>query len=388
MSLYSMFSYSLTSTDDTLKDDKPSIVPKTEPIAELPDDADSYFDSEECSETELQPEKDQDNLLDAKFFKLWKDIPTIEEFIKPTKHKEDYLLYDEEGEEEMDSTLDHISSDLDYKDHLDEKKTSEMLIIGEEASEQLTLIEQTEKEEAVEEEEESEETESTESLDFQLPEYDDEVVRPGSTKAYEAAGEVPLAALADFEVRGSKEEQKVFLKSTLSDLIRAENLQKMQIVSDFLNEMIVKAVDLIEKVQTTATLRFNLDKRKLIRSLCSVYNDYVVETKVTDVLQKKIVDYCRRKKLVRYLTIDNLKTLEFEKNKLENNMKRLNIYLKMRTEIKAHLERVETKLQKELIEIRAKAYAEVTKFETLLKETCRIDSKSKYLLQVSNYCVL
>lgn len=317
------------------------------------------------------------------FFNLWTNIPTIEQFIKAhSRHVGDRdtdLLAD--GEEEDQYIASDLSSTGIEDIDLDEKKPSEMLMLEEEESEQMAEAEKAaEAEEEEVEEETSSESESSEFDDFQLPVYDDE---GETTKVLQATVETPFQTLKDFE---SVEDESTILrqsvKVTQDDLIKREALQTTEIVHSIVENLIENSIESAERVNTEIMLRKKLDKPKLMHAIYTTYRKYQNEMLTNEALNRIVVDYYRRLKKTRYLISEDPKSLDSEKSKLASKMKHLDELIKMQVVVKETVSKEEALLERDYKLISEKVSKSVDKFESLIKNTCQLDSKSKHLQEV------
>lgn len=118
-------------------------------------------------------------------------------------------------------------------------------------------------------------------------------------------------------------------KFTIDDTIEEfdwESIMKQQEAKvlpqtlDFLDDLIHKVVKIVEFVSPKTILRRNLDKRKLMQEISNVLQQYHVELNVSQLINRKVVEYFKRKKVYRPITQGNFKNLLQEK---ENYMKAL-----------------------------------------------------------------
>lgn len=351
--------------------------------------SDEDDEEEDSSSSSIVIEEDENPNV-ANFFKLWKDLPTLTQFGKSKKKEKQKIDIEVEMEEGSWGTLvpdfETIEKELEETDDenmgLEEEAYFAEVEVADQVEEQLE--EQQVEEEEVESESSSEVSGSSE--DLQLPEYDDEISPAQAAIMREATDMLAIDATRGMEMLADLDIQKDTVEHHFPTGKTEEEIKKA-VVQNFLESVIKKVIDITEKVNTEAMLRINLDKRKLIRYLLSKHQDYLSEMRYTEQIQKKVVEYCRRKKLIRFLTADNTKNVEFEKTKLTNNMKRLDNLLKIRQDIGSHLQNVENQTIKEYNTIKEKAYGQVKAFETLLKDTCRAESRPR-LLEVNDINIL
>ncbi|KNC25111.1 hypothetical protein FF38_07797 [Lucilia cuprina] len=153
----------------------------------------------------------------------------------------------------------------------------------------------------------------------------------------------------DWEAIAKQQEDKLILENTL----------------EFINDIIQRVVEIAERISPEVILRQNLDKRKLLSEISQVHQQYVIELKVSDWLNQKVVEYFKRKKIFRPIIPENIKTLPQEKEKYINAVKRLDELLAKAADdsTTCKVKRIRTELEN----AKQKVNTEVLMFESLVK---------------------
>ncbi|XP_046810045.1 DNA repair protein rad50 [Lucilia cuprina] len=153
----------------------------------------------------------------------------------------------------------------------------------------------------------------------------------------------------DWEAIAKQQEDKLILENTL----------------EFINDIIQRVVEIAERISPEVILRQNLDKRKLLSEISQVHQQYVIELKVSDWLNQKVVEYFKRKKIFRPIIPENIKTLPQEKEKYINAVRRLDELLAKAADdsTTCKVKRIRTELEN----AKQKVNTEVLMFESLVK---------------------
>lgn len=237
------------------------------------------------------------------------------------------------------------------------------------------IIEQPEEEqlesepEAPEVVEEEESTEMISDLDlvFMDEEEDVDLLKPADDEeALEIFLEMEVEKEAPHEV--AIDWEALFLE---------EQKREQQIAIQFVDELINRVVNLAEFVTPENFLRQNLNKRKIMAEIKEKIIDMNVEERVKSFLNRKVVEYYKRKKSFRPLMPDNPKTLMAEKEKFSQTLNRLDFLLDKESKTLNKKNTTVSELESGIKESRAKATQEIEDFEYLVKKTIGRDSRPR-----------
>uniref|UniRef100_A0A1B0C4Y4 CCDC113/CCDC96 coiled-coil domain-containing protein n=1 Tax=Glossina palpalis gambiensis TaxID=67801 RepID=A0A1B0C4Y4_9MUSC len=167
-------------------------------------------------------------------------------------------------------------------------------------------------------------------------------------------------------------------------LLLEEQKREQQIAIQFIDELINKVVNLAEFVTPENFLRQNLNKRKIMAEIKEKIFDLNIEEKVKSFLNRKVVEYYKRKKSFRPLLADNPKTLMAEKEKFSQALNRLDFLLDKESKTLNKKNCTVKELESEITESRAKATQEIDDFEHLVKKTVGRDSRPRLNSLIDN----
>uniref|UniRef100_A0A1B0AB77 DUF4201 domain-containing protein n=1 Tax=Glossina pallidipes TaxID=7398 RepID=A0A1B0AB77_GLOPL len=157
-------------------------------------------------------------------------------------------------------------------------------------------------------------------------------------------------------------------------LLLEEQKREQQITIQFIDELMNRVVNLAEFVTPENFLRQNLNTRKIMVEIKEKIIDMSSEEKVKSFLNRKVVEYYKRKKSFRPLMPDNPKTLMAEKEKYSQSLNRLDFLLDKESKTWNKKNNTVRGLESEIKESRAKATQEIEDFEYLVKKTFGRDS--------------
>uniref|UniRef100_A0A1A9ZXH1 DUF4201 domain-containing protein n=1 Tax=Glossina pallidipes TaxID=7398 RepID=A0A1A9ZXH1_GLOPL len=160
-------------------------------------------------------------------------------------------------------------------------------------------------------------------------------------------------------------------------LLLEEQKREQQITIQFIDELINRVVNLAEFVTPENFLRQNLNKRKIMAEIKEKITDMSTEERVKSFLNRKVVEYYKRKKSFRPLMPDNPKTLMAEKEKYSQSLNRLDFLLDKESKTLNKKNNTVRELESEIKESRAKATQEIEDFEYLVKKTVGRDSRPR-----------
>ncbi|XP_065368900.1 uncharacterized protein LOC135961332 [Calliphora vicina] len=137
---------------------------------------------------------------------------------------------------------------------------------------------------------------------------------------------------------------------------------------EFINDIIHRVVEIAEFISPEQLQRQKLDKRKLFLEISHVYHQYEVELKVSELLNRKVVEFFKRKKLYRPIMQDNVKTLPLEKLKYKKAMQHLDELLAKENAMNDSCSGLAKRLHNELEVTEQKVHNDVLMFEDLVKK--------------------
>ncbi|XP_061392710.1 plectin-like [Musca vetustissima] len=146
---------------------------------------------------------------------------------------------------------------------------------------------------------------------------------------------------------------------------------------EFVCDLISRAVDKAEYVDPRIILRQNLDKRKLMKELQEKIALLEIEKRGKQFLNRKCVEYFRRKRSMRPILEDNLKMLPQEIRKYQAAVNNLDKWLIREQEAKALTETNLAVLNEELTITRKRSGDEISNLEDIVRKALRREGFDK-----------
>lgn len=154
-----------------------------------------------------------------------------------------------------------------------------------------------------------------------------------------------------------------------------ESMQKQQEAKflqqqtlDFLEDLIHKVVERAEFLSPETILRRNLDKSKLMQELSNVLHQYNVEVNVSSLLNRKVVEYFKRKKVYRPIVQETVKNLLLEKGNYMKSLNHLDESLAKENNFRDSSSMAVTNLREELKAKEQRIADEVQIFENMVRK--------------------
>lgn len=155
-----------------------------------------------------------------------------------------------------------------------------------------------------------------------------------------------------------------------------ERRETQILTAQFLQDLIEMSVKMAEQMDTTAYMRKNLDKRKIIMELKAAIPYLISEQWARQFLNRKCVEHFRRIKGFRRLT-ENPKTVIQDMDRFYEIITHLDELLGRESEVITLTRTKEEELATQLEEIDEKAKQEVEKLEHLMKQTLNPHNSSR-----------
>ncbi|XP_013109422.1 girdin homolog [Stomoxys calcitrans] len=160
-----------------------------------------------------------------------------------------------------------------------------------------------------------------------------------------------------------------------------------QQTSEFIHDLIDQAVEKAEYIDSRVILRKNLDKRKLLKELHEKLASLEIERRGQQFLNRKCVEYFRRKRSLRPIMSDNRKTFKQVKKKYEAAIGGLDRWLIREQEVKTLTQQNLGTLAEKLEEVRVHSTEGITNLEELIANSLRRENFDKLPVVVEN-CLL
>lgn len=333
----------------------------------------SYTEEFELPQFEMKVEEEKGvTRKHLQFIANFRELPTLEEWLSPrgyVSENEDFFTEDMEGDEAEEASDIQLgeddgeySSDLakyrqiqkafpaDFTDiEMDDEK-EELPEEEEDKTKEYEDIFKSESESGSEEESGGSEVEDValnfDKFDEAFDDLDGKTKVDGKKQG--TAQEEPLSGLLTAvkvgDTRGSVE-------TTVDMEEQRRQLAQQQMetyVKTFVDNLINYCAKMSEKYSEQNWLRANLNKPKIIKELLSVFNELNSEKIKSEFLARKCVDYYKRAKCYSYFW-ENTKTMNAEMERYRENLNRLDLILRKKSEIRHHLRETMAQLDAELV---------------------------------------
>ncbi|XP_073812281.1 uncharacterized protein [Musca autumnalis] len=153
---------------------------------------------------------------------------------------------------------------------------------------------------------------------------------------------------------------------------------------EFVYDLISRAVDKAEYVDPKVVLRQNLDKRKLLKELQDKLSLLEIEKRGKQFLNRKCVEYFRRKRSFRPILDDNPKMLNQELRKYQAAVSNLDKWLIREQEAKTLTENNLNSLQEQLNATQKQSTNEIANFEEIVRKSLKRENFDKLQAVVDN----
>ncbi|XP_065365837.1 uncharacterized protein LOC135958844 [Calliphora vicina] len=161
-------------------------------------------------------------------------------------------------------------------------------------------------------------------------------------------------------------------------LAREEEANRLQANSHkFLNELINKAVEIAEYASPERILQQNLDKRKLLIDLANKFPVYYTEKSCCGFLNRQIVQHFRRKKSFRSIMEDNPKTLQQDKQKLNNAKTHLDEIMAKEMKLLSSSKNLHEELKAQYEQLKEEGESKIKIFESKVRKQLGRDNWPK-----------
>ncbi|KAM7344389.1 cilia- and flagella-associated protein 184-like [Cochliomyia hominivorax] len=161
-------------------------------------------------------------------------------------------------------------------------------------------------------------------------------------------------------------------------IIREEEAKELQQQTiEFINDLIHKVVVKAEYISPETILRQSLDKQKLMEEISYILLQKRVEVKVSEFLNRKVVEFFKRKQIYRPIMPENFKELQQENDKYIKTLKRLDELLGKEQKVGESRTSEVNNLRNELAETQQRVQNEVEKFDHMVRKNLVRDSSTQ-----------
>ncbi|XP_019890298.1 coiled-coil domain-containing protein 96-like [Musca domestica] len=347
-----------------------SFITNAEKFLELPEISDEE-DSQGSKDDELEYLKQKELELTPDFFENFQNVPDVEDVsldsvvdVAKVKHK----AKDQSGRLDLGTFVNPLTGEISSSSKESVKITIE---------EPKEVVKTKADIPGVEEEDD---VEDMEQISIDIPILSDQEAEDEAKKV--ADEEDTFNQFLELETQGpTVTEEEIDVEA----LARAEAERQLRAQTiEFVYDLISRAVDKAEYVDPKVILRQNLDKRKLMKELQEKLSLLEVEKRGQQFLNRKCVEYFRRKRSFRPILDDNPKMLHQEIRKYQAAVNNLDKWLIREQEAKSLTENNLQTLNMELNITRQRSEDEISNLQNTLRRALKRENFDKLQVVVEN----
>ncbi|XP_073846656.1 uncharacterized protein [Musca autumnalis] len=148
-------------------------------------------------------------------------------------------------------------------------------------------------------------------------------------------------------------------------------------VAKLIDELIDKVIEDAEHTTCESMLRKNLDKHKLMVEIFNKIHERNVEQRVCEFLNRKVVEYFKRKKVFRSIMPDSKRYVELEMRKHRQVVQHLDNLLAMEANAKLMASKTKLKMEDKLREESERSQQAIVDFEDVVKRNLFHENRPK-----------